>query len=131
LEQKHDGRIKLFVTARALRLRRERPDLFTGGYVPLEVTGARAGHLFCFARVAEASAAIVAVPRLVATLLRGADQMPIGPDIWGDTAIVLPTAFPSRRWADVFTGEVIEASDDHRLPAAAVLGSMTVALLAP
>ena len=39
-----DDAAKLLVTSRALRLRRDRPELFTG-YAPLPATGAAAGHL--------------------------------------------------------------------------------------
>ncbi len=46
-----DGRIKLFVTQRLLRLRRDHPDLFLhGSYVPLAVTGTHADSCVAFAR---------------------------------------------------------------------------------
>ncbi|QGF22759.1 malto-oligosyltrehalose synthase [Raineyella fluvialis] len=43
------GAAKLWVTSRALRLRRERPDLFTG-YTPLYAEGPAAEHLVAFDR---------------------------------------------------------------------------------
>ena len=43
-------RAKLLVTSRALRLRRDHPDWFAGGYEPLTAAGAAAGHAVAFAR---------------------------------------------------------------------------------
>ena len=46
-----DGRIKLFVTQRLLRFRREHPDLFLkGSYISLTVTGTHADSCVAFAR---------------------------------------------------------------------------------
>ena len=44
-----DDAAKLLVTSRALRLRRDRPELFTG-YTPVTATGAAAAHLLAFDR---------------------------------------------------------------------------------
>jgi (1->4)-alpha-D-glucan 1-alpha-D-glucosylmutase len=44
-----DGAAKLLVTSRALRLRRDHPELFTG-YTPLTASGPLAGHVFAFDR---------------------------------------------------------------------------------
>ena len=44
-----DGAAKLLVTSRALRLRRESPELFTG-YTPIHASGPLAEHVFAFDR---------------------------------------------------------------------------------
>jgi (1->4)-alpha-D-glucan 1-alpha-D-glucosylmutase len=44
-----DGAAKLLVTSRALRLRRDRPELFTD-YLPLAASGPAAGHVVAFDR---------------------------------------------------------------------------------
>lgn len=44
-----DEAAKLLVTSRALRLRRDRPELFTG-YRPVQAGGPAAGHLLAFDR---------------------------------------------------------------------------------
>ena len=94
-----DPRAKLYVTATALRCRRDRPELFaSGGYVPVAVTGARADHCFAFLRTAGDKAALVVVPRLSAS---GTD--------WGDTALTLPAEFASAKWTNAFTGATAEA----------------------
>ncbi len=41
-----EGAVKLLVTSRALRLRRDRPELFTG-YTPITATGIRSGSPVC------------------------------------------------------------------------------------
>ena len=50
-----DDAAKLLVTSRALRLRRDRPELFTG-YRPVAATGAAAAHLLAFDRGSRLSA---------------------------------------------------------------------------
>lgn len=59
------GAAKMLVTSRALRLRRDRPELFTG-YEPVETTGNEHGHLFGFDR----GGAITLATRLPVTLAR-------------------------------------------------------------
>ena len=83
-----DGRIKLFLTHKLLRFRREHQDLFLkGNYVPLGVTGAHAESCVAFAREHEGAWLIVIAPRLSARV----GFPPIG-DLWQDTAIELPEA---------------------------------------
>jgi (1->4)-alpha-D-glucan 1-alpha-D-glucosylmutase len=123
-----DPRAKLFVTALALRCRRDNPALFaSGGYVPLAADGARAAHVFAYLRTAGPSAAVV-VPRLPAALVPGADRVPTGPEVWGDAALALPGEFAEGLWANVFTGEMVRAARG-RLPVAEALGAFPVALL--
>jgi (1->4)-alpha-D-glucan 1-alpha-D-glucosylmutase len=86
-----DGRIKLFVTWKLLRLRREQPRLFLEGrYVPLAIRGDRAAHACAFARQRSALTLLVAAPRLCAGLPRAASQLPVGAVTWGDTRVECP-----------------------------------------
>jgi (1->4)-alpha-D-glucan 1-alpha-D-glucosylmutase len=80
---------KLLVTSRALRLRREHPDWFTGGYAPVRAAGPAAGHVIAFQRGGHA---ITVAARLPTGLRRRGG--------WADT--VLPV--PEGRWLDVLTG---------------------------
>ena len=92
-----DGRIKLCVTATALRARRADPDLYLhGDYLPLTVSGARAAHVFAFARVLEGRAVVVIVPRLTATLLQDPSTPPVGRRVWADTRVLLPESIGGR-----------------------------------
>jgi (1->4)-alpha-D-glucan 1-alpha-D-glucosylmutase len=130
VEHLGDGRIKLYVLSRALRLRRDRPDLFArGGYLPVDVVGPKAGHVFCFARLHGDESVLVVVPRLVATLLPDTNGSPVGPEVWAHTGLRLPDELANFRWSNVLTAEVHEPAPDHRLPLARLLGSFPVALL--
>jgi (1->4)-alpha-D-glucan 1-alpha-D-glucosylmutase len=128
VERTEDGRIKLFVSARALRFRRENPDLFLGRYLPIDVVGPRSGHVFCFARVVGDRSALVLVPRLVATLLSSEERVPLGPQVWADTALMLSPDLPAAKWSNVLTGEAFETPANRTLSVAQVLGPFPVAL---
>ncbi|MGE0594085.1 MAG: malto-oligosyltrehalose synthase [Vicinamibacterales bacterium] len=74
-----DGRIKLYVTARGLRVRRRWPDLFrVGTYEALTSDGDAAEHVVAFARRHEGRVLLAVVPRLgtalVGTVLARAAQ---------------------------------------------------------
>jgi (1->4)-alpha-D-glucan 1-alpha-D-glucosylmutase len=117
LRRKEDGRVKLYVTWKALTARRERAGLFSEGeYLPAEITGARRDNVFAFARRRGGRVAVVAVPRLVTGLGGG----------WGDTRIELPLSPPRLR--DVLTGRSVEP-DGSTLSAATLFASFPVALL--
>ena len=118
-----DGRVKLYLTREALRLRREMPGLFTAGeYVPIVADGARGANVFAFERRLGNLRAIVAVPRLIARLLGRERDLPLGQDAWLDTR--LPIA---GRFLNVFTGESQTAGGSF--PAAQLLAAFPVALL--
>jgi (1->4)-alpha-D-glucan 1-alpha-D-glucosylmutase len=139
-----DGRVKLYVTHRALTLRRARPELFrAGAYLPLEADGPRADHVVAFARTldeaggavgsapARGGLVIVAVPRLVARLIREPDGFPLGEPVWADTWLAVPGE-PGARFRDRFTGAELESvARDGRavLPLSALFGCFPVALL--
>jgi (1->4)-alpha-D-glucan 1-alpha-D-glucosylmutase len=103
------GAAKVLVTSRALRLRRDRPELFTG-YTPLYADGERAGHLLAFDR----GGAVTLVTRLPHTLSASGG--------WGDTTIDLGEA-PMR---DELTGRELHG----RVPLATIFDRYPVALLA-
>ena len=82
---------KQALTARALRLRRDRPELFTS-YTPLRAEGEAAGHVLAFDR----GGAVTVVTRLPLGLAsRGG---------WGETTLALPDG-TVRRVADLLGGE--------------------------
>ncbi len=130
LQSYADGRIKLWTTFRALRLRREHPELFRRGqYVPLEVSGSKKIHLFAFARIHEAAdeLAVVAVPRLSHTLMNGALAAPLG-EAWEDTELQLPRSAPVH-FVDAFTGKILQADTQRALSGRELFASFPVALL--
>jgi maltooligosyltrehalose synthase len=82
------------VTKTLLKARRAAHEVFRcGAYEPLVVAGTHREHAFAFARVLGRWHAIVAVPRLVATL-KPDGGAPIGP-VWDDTRIAVPENAPA------------------------------------
>jgi (1->4)-alpha-D-glucan 1-alpha-D-glucosylmutase len=154
LDTWEDGRVKLYLTYKALRFRRSRRELFAAGeYLPVEAAGPRAGHVCAFARRRESAWALAAAPRLAARLAMensGAPLLPplafpLGEAAWGETCLLLPAAAPAR-WRNILTGETVQAAapspspaggpprPERQVPAlllAAVFRNFPVALLAP
>ncbi|GAB3431382.1 malto-oligosyltrehalose synthase [Flindersiella endophytica] len=112
------GAAKLLVVSRTLRLRRDRPECFTG-YRPLEAQGPLADHAFAFSR-GRASELVAVVTRLpVGLAARGG---------WaaGYSDTVLPLPAGPRRWTDLLTGYAVE----EQAPALSrLLATYPVALL--
>ncbi|MFE0758594.1 malto-oligosyltrehalose synthase [Inquilinus sp. NPDC058860] len=82
-----DGRIKHWLAARLLRLRRDDPALFArGGYAPVPAQGPAAAHVVAWRRSLDGRHLVVAVPRLVAGKLNGA----LGLTGFDGTALSLP-----------------------------------------
>jgi (1->4)-alpha-D-glucan 1-alpha-D-glucosylmutase len=109
-----DGRVKLYVTAEGLAVRRELPETFLkGAYVPLDVrqpAGHRSPEVVAFARQSGDRVVIVAAPRFCGALAM-AGRWPIGHDIWGDAAIVLPPTVTASQFTDRLTGESTTSVD--------------------
>jgi (1->4)-alpha-D-glucan 1-alpha-D-glucosylmutase len=101
----HDVHPKLRLTAAALRLRRDRPELSTT-YAAVPASGPAAGHVLAFDR----GGALTVVTRLpIGLAARGG---------WGDTVLDL-----AGTWRDVLTDRVVTARVDD------VLRDLPVALL--
>jgi len=127
-----DGRIKLFLTHRALTLRRERPELFAAGdYLPLEAIGTRAPHVVAFARRHADDELIAVAPRLPAILAGGAERPPLA-DLWADTWLDLPHASSGAVYHDLLTGAALRLAERDGRPGLAlaeILARFPVALL--
>ncbi|MBK9711593.1 MAG: malto-oligosyltrehalose synthase [Kouleothrix sp.] len=133
VEHKADGRVKLYLTHRALQFRRAHADLFrSGAYIPLEATGDSAEHIVAFARALAGEEALAVAPRLLAKRLRDSAALPLGPDAWGADLLALPGAAIGRRYRNIFTDEIVAAVERDGavgLPLAELLASFPVALL--
>jgi (1->4)-alpha-D-glucan 1-alpha-D-glucosylmutase len=126
------GKIKLYLTARALAHRAAHPDLFARGtYEPLQTQGPLAENLIAFARVHEDEQLIVVAPRLVRRLLSDSEGAPIG-DCWRGVTALLPEEDAGARYCNVLSGETVDAissGDGPVLEVSDVLGRVPVALL--
>ena len=145
-----DGRVKLYLTYKALNHRRSRQELFEAGeYIPVDAVGTRREHVCAFARRLEDGWVLAAVPRLVARLYAAGQEAGPGTappaggllpaaKLWGNTALVLPEQAPDR-WQNILTDEEISVpanptalpSGLKTLPLAHLFSSFPVALLAP
>jgi (1->4)-alpha-D-glucan 1-alpha-D-glucosylmutase len=126
-----DGRVKLYITYKALHFRKTHADLFLAGdYLPLAASGARREHVVAFARHHVSTWVLAVVPRLVSRLVaRG--KFPVGRRTWGRSALLLPAAGPVD-WHNILTGETLIASVTPRgkaLPLGDILHELPVALL--
>ncbi len=105
-----DGRIKLFLIARALAAINQHSELFQqGAYIPLEVIGQYQEHLVAFARHQGDITAIAIVPRFITSLVQPY-TFPLGEKVWTDTCIEIPQGLQAD-WQDVFTDRQISNSD--------------------
>jgi (1->4)-alpha-D-glucan 1-alpha-D-glucosylmutase len=72
-----DGRIKLALTHALLGLRQDHAELFrSGGYEPVTVSGAQAGHVIAFVRTKGRERLVVAIGRHFAPLTEGGRKWP-------------------------------------------------------
>ncbi|KIS26594.1 maltooligosyl trehalose synthase [Arthrobacter sp. SPG23] len=110
-----DDAAKLLVTSRALRLRRDRPELFTG-YTVIPSTGPAAAHLVAFSRGAgESAGALTLATRLPRRLEQSGG--------WQDTTVALPAAMTDELTGSSFGPGPVSVAD--------ILASYPVALLVP
>ncbi|MDX6563518.1 MAG: (1-_4)-alpha-D-glucan 1-alpha-D-glucosylmutase [Gaiellales bacterium] len=105
------GRDKLWVTSRALRLRRERPDAFGpgAGYEPL---ASSSPHALGFVRGGRVATVVTRWPGMLARTG------------WRDHAVTLPPGI----WNDILSGTT-HVPDDGRVACDALLATLPVALL--
>jgi (1->4)-alpha-D-glucan 1-alpha-D-glucosylmutase len=114
LANRNDGRIKLFLIARALRIRNEQTALFQqGSYVPLAASGRFKAHIIAFARTHKNRCSITVAPRFLTGLIKE-NQNPLGHRVWRDTAITFAEKTASR-WKNIFTAETLSAKSSFKI----------------
>jgi (1->4)-alpha-D-glucan 1-alpha-D-glucosylmutase len=130
LESPADGRVKMYVTSRALNFRRGRAELFARGrYVPLAARGRRAENVIAFARAQGEEACVAVAARFFTRLGVGAEgPLRLSAEAWGNTTLPLGE-FGTGRWRDVFTGREFDADAGGALRLSEVLSPLPVALL--
>jgi (1->4)-alpha-D-glucan 1-alpha-D-glucosylmutase len=131
LEHAEDGRIKLFLTWRALQVRQARESACepAGGYEAVDALGAASEHVLAFSRRGGGHEVVTVVPRLTARLARAQRAAPLG-ELWNDTRLPLREG----RWRNELTGELLETSRSAHgdaLPMSRVFACFPAALLVP
>jgi (1->4)-alpha-D-glucan 1-alpha-D-glucosylmutase len=133
-ERPDDGRIKMYLTCRALGWRRKHARLFRdGAYVPLEGAGRRAHHLIAFGRGSNEHHVIIAAGRFFTgfgMLPRGA----AGESAWSDTFLSVPPNLLQEYYVDLFTGQTVRADcerDAQQLCVSEIFAHMPVSILIP
>lgn len=104
-----DGRIKQFMTWKALALRKNRRGLFESGrYLPLKVEGTRKEHVCAFERSDNDDSVLVLAPRFFSRLTANGAMLPLGAEVWQDTWVMQPFDSPTSRYRNIFTGQLFE-----------------------
>jgi (1->4)-alpha-D-glucan 1-alpha-D-glucosylmutase len=125
LDNKPNGKIKLFLIKQALAIRAQYHLVFQQGpYIPLEVTGQFKDHAIAFARQDGATTIVTIVPRFLTSLIQP-EQNPLGEEVWADTKILSPS--DSKRWHNAFSQQKIEG--DQYIMLGDALNHFPVALL--
>jgi (1->4)-alpha-D-glucan 1-alpha-D-glucosylmutase len=126
-----DGRAKLYLTWKALNLRRAYRELFLdGSFLPLPISGKRANNLIAFARHKGNKWTLTIVPRWLAQAHAPMTWARMTA-FWRGTKISLTPKAPCR-WENVFSGEIVElfpGRQSSSLRAEDVLGNFPVACL--
>ncbi|HUO60669.1 MAG TPA: malto-oligosyltrehalose synthase [Candidatus Acidoferrales bacterium] len=122
----HDGRIKMWVTHRALAIRAKHPELFAhGAYRALYAGGDFRRHIVAFARTHQRENTVTAVPRFAYSLMDGEVRWPLG-DTWKDAELEVPKA---GEWQNALTGEALQTSASRTLLCREIFRRFPVALL--
>lgn len=125
-----DDRLKLYVTARSLGVRRDFPALFQeGAYLALPVEGPRARHVLGFARRTDQASCLTLATRFHLAL--GADRAtPVGVG-WQGTTVSLPAVLGRGPWLEAYSGRTLSAAPDGTLDLEEVFAEIPLAMLRP
>jgi (1->4)-alpha-D-glucan 1-alpha-D-glucosylmutase len=119
-----DGRIKMFLTQRVLRFRREHADLFQrGDYLPLRASGMFAESCISFARRLTDKWIAVIAPRLSSRV-----GFPPTGERWKDTAIEFAETFSLEKAHDLFACRPVPMQD-RRVKLAGALSVLPFAVI--
>jgi (1->4)-alpha-D-glucan 1-alpha-D-glucosylmutase len=131
LSHLEDGRLKLYLSFRALNFRKNFPDLFLqGDYLPLAAKGDRSENVLAFARQQENNWVLAVAARFF-TQLATPGQSPIGEEVWGESILLLPPQAPVA-WVDILTVKNHDADVSGKslsLPLSRVFQHLPVAFL--
>ena len=116
-----------------LSYRRENPRIFQEGeYIPLSSSGPKGDHVCAFSRLYQDQGVVAVAPRLIGGLTGGGSAAPVGPEMWGETWVVVPSWKPHSQYRNILTEERFHTTtihDQQMLPMGEVLRSFPVAVL--
>ena len=119
-----DGRLKMFLTQRLLRFRRENPDIFrNGNYLPVASSGTFGDCCIAFARHAGEHWIMVAGSRLSSRI----GFPPIG-EKWKDSTLAIPENFSLEGARELFSGDDLRVADG-RLKISQAMRTLPFALI--
>lgn len=125
LERWPDGRVKLTLTHRLLRLRQAMPDVFTSGrYAALECGGATADHVVAYTRESRQRKVAVVVGRFFGRLT-GGNPNAYAPASWRDGWVAWPDGSERQ---DVLSGRVL-SGENRKIALADLFRTLPVAVL--
>lgn len=103
-----------------------------GAYIPLTCEGELKDHICAFARQKDNTAVMIIVPRFVVNLPGFRPELPLGENVWGNTAVVIPDEISDDTCNNVLTGErveVVRGAERRTLPLQKVFSRLPVAML--
>lgn len=125
-DDRYQGKIKLLLLHKLSNIRNSVPDFFVNAaYIPLEVKGKFAAHIFAFARREEGHWLITVIPLHLAVLINDAEE--VFKIDWKNTRIILPSA-SLINWENLLTDEN-GLAEEGSIPVAALFNDFPLALL--
>ncbi len=113
LDNKEDGRIKLFLIYRLLKVRYREAEVFqNGSYIPLETGGKHKHQVISFARNYQKKWTIAIATRFLTEMV-SEDEYPLGTDVWGDTWVQTPAEIPI--WENAITSQKVEGKRELKI----------------
>jgi (1->4)-alpha-D-glucan 1-alpha-D-glucosylmutase len=105
VERWEDGRVKLWLLAAGLRLRRKWPQVFLRGeYLALRANGEEAEHVVAIVRRYQDRLILAIAPRLVASLSADHEGLPIGESVWKSTRLDFHSSIQVDSFRNQLTG---------------------------
>ncbi|WP_291858147.1 malto-oligosyltrehalose synthase [Marinilabilia sp.] len=112
INHRDNGHIKLWLTHRLLRYRKENQSLFSAGeYIPLKVKGIHKSKIMAFARHHKEKWHLTILPFYLSSF--GESNKPVCPSEidWKNTRVLLPEEYPTD-WVNIFTGRPYSAGQE-------------------
>jgi (1->4)-alpha-D-glucan 1-alpha-D-glucosylmutase len=123
-----DGRLKLWVTAQGLRLRRHEPELFAkGSYVAVGAEGSRARNVVAFGRAHGQRSVLIVTARF---FMDFRDEVPRG-SAWADSWLDVPSELRRTCYRDKLSGQLVHVQSDGKLALSGIFTKLPVAMLEP